>query len=32
MKKAVTGIIMTKDRKDTKTIWTLLGMTLTNPL
>ena len=32
MRKAVTGIIMQKDRKGTKTIWTLSGTTLTRPL
>ena len=32
MRKAVTGIMIMKDRKDTKTIWTLFGMILTSPL
>ena len=32
MRKAVTGIMMTKDRKGTKTICTLVGTTLTSPL
>ena len=32
MRKAVTGIMMMKDRKGTKTICTLDGTTLTSPL